>query len=347
MNQGLNPESEVRNTQPPPAGRTGIQTVKKGHWNFTRGALLALMLAGLAAESEAKVVEQIVAKVNDDVITRSEVEQVLEPILKQYKSTYADEELKMKTAEARRNVIDRLIEDKLILQEAKEKEIEVNPSEVEKMIKQTMLKFPTEEKFFEVLKAKGLSIEILKERYRKELTYKTIVGMEVRAKVVVAPKEVEEYYAAHIDDFKSPEMLRLSQIFLKTEEGKDEEVKKKVEDILKRLKEGEDFGKLAKEYSQGPYAEKGGDMGFVQKGRLLDELDNLLPSLDIGQVSGSVKSSLGYHILKLQARKEEQLKEISGVREAIDAMIFQEKMSKRFSEWIAGLKKDAYVWIRE
>ena len=347
MNRGLNQKSGIRNTKGLSAGGTGIQRAKRGHWNFIRGAVLALTLTGLAAVSEAEVVEQIVAKVNDDVITRSEVEEVLEPILKQYESAYAAEELKTKTAEARRNVIDRLIEEKLILQDAKEKEIEVNPSEVEKMIKQTMLKFPTEEKFFEVLKAEGLSIEILKERYRKELTYKTMVDREVRAGVVVAPKEVEEYYAAHIEDFKSPEMLRLSQIFLKTEEGKDEEVKKRLEDILKRLKEGEDFGKLAKEYSQDPYAEKGGDMGFVQKGKLLEELDKILPSLDIGQVSGIVKSSLGYHILKLQARKEEQLKELAGVREAIEAVIFREKMSKRFSEWIAGLKKDAYVWIRE
>jgi len=346
MNHGLNPKSGIRNAKYPPR-RAGIQTAKKGYWNFMRGTVLALMLAGLAAVSEAEVVEQIVAKVNDEVITRSEVEQVLEPILKQYKSAYTAEELKTRTAEARRNVIDRLIEEKLIIQAAEEKEIEVNISEVEKMIKQTMLKFPTEEKFFEVLKAEGLNLEILQERYRKELTYKKIVNMEVRARVVVAPKEVEEYYAAHIEELKSPEMLRLSQIFLKTEEGKDEEVKKRIEDILKRLKQGEDFGKLAKEYSQDPYAEKGGDMGFVQKGKLLEELDKILPSLDIGQISGIIKSSLGYHILKLQARKEEQLKKIADVREVIETVIFQEKMSKRFSEWIAGLKKDAYVWIRE
>ena len=162
MNRGLNQKSGIRNTKGLSAGGTGIQRAKRGHWNFIRGAVLALTLTGLAAVSEAEVVEQIVAKVNDDVITRSEVEEVLEPILKQYESAYAAEELKTKTAEARRNVIDRLIEEKLILQDAKEKEIEVNPSEVEKMIKQTMLKFPTEEKFFEVLKD---PMEVVSEKF--------------------------------------------------------------------------------------------------------------------------------------------------------------------------------------
>jgi len=346
MNRALNPKSGIRNTKHL-RRRAGTETVKKGSSNFIQGAFLVLMLTGLAAVSEAEVVEQIVAKVNDEVITLSEVEQVLEPILKQYKSTYTAEELKTRTAEARRNVIERLIEEKLILREAEEKGIEVKPAEVEKMVNQTMLKFPSEEKFFEVLKAEGLNLEILKERYRKELTYKKIVDMEVRAGVVIAPKEIEEYYAAHIEEFKEPEMLQVSQIFLKTEEGKDEEVKKRIEDILRRLKQGEDFGKLAKEYSQDPYAEKGGDMGFVKKGELLEELDKVVPSLDIGQTSGIIKSSLGYHILKFQARKEEQLKKIADVREVIEAVIFQEKMSKKFSEWIARLKKDAYLWIRE
>lgn len=296
----------------------------------------------------AETVDRIVAVVNDDPITQSELDMMLIPIYEQYKSVYDGRAFVEKITEARTSLLNQLIEDRLIRQEAKRVEIDVSDEEVNMHIEEVKSNFADEERFIAFLDAQHLSMDKLKEQYRDQIAMQKLHHYEVRSKVTVSPQDIETYYYENIDDFTDKEKIKARTIMIKKVpqiEGNDKE-RQLIDKIRKQLTAGGDFSELAQQYSQGAHASDGGALGFIERGEMIAEFDEVLFSLNIGELSPVLETDTAYHLFLVEGRQEKKEQNLSEVKDDIRALIYKMRSKKRYSEWIEELKKKAYISIK-
>ena len=298
--------------------------------------------------SFAGTVDKIIVVVNGETITQAELDAAVESIAGMIKKESKDEGDFTKQLEARRKeILDRMIEEKLILSEAKRKNIKVQDAEVEEKLKEVESKFDSEEKFNEVLNEQDISLKDLKQRYADQIMVSELVDIEVRRKITITPSEVLQYYEAHKGDFKEPEQIRLKNILIKAGgEYKDEEALALAEKILGFIKAGENFDDLVLKYSKGPNADKGGDLGFVKRDQMLKQIEDVVFNLNVGECSGVIKTDVGYHIFKVEEKKPEGLKGLDAVRGEVEKTLYLTKAKQLYDQWVETLKKNAYISFR-
>jgi len=297
--------------------------------------ILSFVLWNLSFASYAGTVGKIVAIVNDEVITQQELDESLS-------SLPAVEPLK---GDARQKALNRLIEDKLILQKAKQNGVTVSPEELEEVIKKVRSRFPSEEAFQKTLLNADLPYKEFEKRHERQLIIRKMVLLEVRAKSTVSPREMEEYYKTHDVQFQSPEAWHLSNILIRKGSPlrDDEAAKRLAKTLLKRIRKGEDFTALAKITSEGPRKEEGGDLGFVERGKLLKEIEGALLPLRVGGVSHVIETPVGYHLFRVEEKRKGMKRNYKEVKGKIRDFLLQEKIKQRYGEWIEQLKKEAYI----
>ncbi len=302
----------------------------------------------LAPSCLARVVDRIVVVVNDQSITQTEIEHVMRPQAEQLSRLYTGEELESKLVLLRKEVIQRMIEDKLILQEAKKQNIEPSEEEIEERLKEAMSKFQDKEAFEKAIRAQGLNIWELKKIYKEQIMVRKIVRLYVRSKMQITPTQISEYYSKHPDDFKIPQSREVSQILIKYQPGEDESLTQRtVAQVEELLTMGADFAVIAKKYSQGANAPDGGNMGLVQKGAMAKEIDEVIFSLNEGQISKPIRTNIGFVILKIGAIHEENIQPQEEVKDKIEDLLFEENTKEIVGNWIEKLKSGAFISIKE
>jgi peptidyl-prolyl cis-trans isomerase C len=176
------------------------------------------------------------------------------------------------------------------------------------------------------------------------------IRQEVLGKISIPDEDMKKYYDSHKDEFKTPEMVRVRHILVRVDESAPEKdqkaAKKKAESILKKIKSGADFAKLAEEVSEDPGSkEKGGDIGFFQRGRMVKSFEDAAFALKPGEVSGLVKTRYGYHILKLEERKAPAIQSFAEVKETIRQKLIQDQSKSKVVAFIEQAMKDAKAEI--
>lgn len=171
---------------------------------------------------------------------------------------------------------------------------------------------------------------------------------EVVGKINVTEEDMKLYYKTHEEEFKTPEMVRARHILIKVNRSASEEEKKKArekaEDILKRIKTGEEFAKLASEFSDDPGSKnKGGDLGFFPKGRMVPDFEKVAFSLKPGEVSDIVETPFGFHIIKVEERKDSVLEPYEKIKDKVKERVFNDFRKARVDEFIEKAMKDAGV----
>ena len=314
-------------------------------------AVLILLYAVLLFPAclKAEIVDGIVAVVNNEVVTQAELNAILLPLYTQYKSTYSDEELLKKIDEAKKNILYKLIEDKLILQEAHKIGMPATDEEVAERLEQIKSQFSSSEEFKSALASQGLTVVDLKEKYREQLIKEKMVNREVRSRVSVTPIEIALFYEKNEDDFNLPAQVKVMTIMIRKSEADPEsntDSLKKIKMIELKMAEGEDFTKLAREYSQDPSAVDGGDMGYINKGQMMKKIDEVIFSLQPGEISETIETPVGYHVFKIVEVKEAGAESFDEARMQIENYLFQEKAKERFDEWMTNLKENAYISVK-
>jgi parvulin-like peptidyl-prolyl isomerase len=303
-----------------------------------------VMLGTLA---EAATVNKVVAVVNDEVITQQDVDQLLSVLYAQYSQEYKGDELLQKMEQIKKDILNQIIEDKLVLSRAKELGIKVTESEVNEKLDYVRKGFLSEEEFYNTLETQGITVGNLKERYKDQIMMKKLVDNEVKTRISVLPSETSDYYEKHRNQFKEGDKYRVKNILVKAKDDVTFELAKvEIDNVYDKLKEGVDFDSLAMQYSQGPNAENGGDMGYIEKGQMLEALDKAIFNLKPGEFSEPVKSEIGYHIFKLEDIKYGRQASLEEVQKDIQTILFQDKFKARVNEWLLGLKKKAYICIK-
>ncbi len=262
-----------------------------------------------------EVLDQIVAIVGKNIILDSELKLQLELYLAQLgKKTVDVNEL----AKLRKELLEQMINDRLLLIQAEQDTlIKTDDKEIDQSLEEQLgrikSQFATEEAFQEELKAEGLTEAELKRSYREKIREQLLRDKFISSKmskVNISSREVKEFYQNFKDSLpQQPESAKLSQILLKIEISQKtlDSLKNFASAIREKALTGEDFSELARRYSQDPSASQGGDLGFLRKGEILPEFEAAAFALNPGEISGLVQTSLGYHIIKLEGKRDDEV----------------------------------------
>jgi len=226
-------------------------------------ALFFLMTVGGASfPVSAEVIDKIIVVVNNEVITQGELDRMLVPLYQRYSSMYQGSELISRLDEARQAILSQIIEEKLILGEAKKLNIEVDEKDVAAKLEESQKRFGSRELFERALAEQRMTPRDLKNKLREQLMIRRLIDQKVGSKIIMTPVDVSEYYRKHMDEFVQPEEVKLWNILIRTKEGADPaKAAELAAQVQKQLKEGGDFASLAKANSEGPGAADGGLMG--------------------------------------------------------------------------------------
>jgi parvulin-like peptidyl-prolyl isomerase len=286
------------------------------------------------------LLDRVVAKVNNDVITWSELRKSIELDNRILLNSLAEEERREKIKELERSYLNKLIDKRLQLQEAFKLGLDVSDEEIDSAINEIKRKFNlTDESLNEYLKADGLTLEEYKIHLKERILLSKVIGYKITDTIFITEKEIKEYYEANKERFPRQERVRLRQILLTGEDSL-----KKAEEILQRIKNGEDFAELASEFSEDVSREAGGDLGYVSRGTILKEIEDVAFSLKVGEVSKPIPSPRGIHIIKVEDRIEEGI--TPEIKEEIKKILFERAYQSKYENWLRELREKAYIEIK-
>ena len=290
-------------------------------------AVVAIVCAVLAAGSgRAEVVNRIIATVDGDPITVHEVEM--------YRAGSGSNELTAPQA------LEALITDKLLEKEVVERKIEVKSEDIDHYVDQVKARNRIDDYRFEAaLSAQGMTLQRYRDRIKAELQKSQLVNKEIRGRVSVPPEEVDHYYELHREDFKTGERVTVRDIFFRVEPtDNDEEVARirgKAAEVRQLAVGGRGFEELAKQFSEGPGADKGGLLGTFARGELEGEMEPVAFSLSPGQLSEVVRTDKGFYILRVDKIEPPGYRSLDEARDQIRETLYQKAVEQRFQDWLS------------
>lgn len=285
----------------------------------------------------AEFTDRIVAIVNKDVITMSELQAELEDERKRLRARYRGEELSRRLAQKEFQALNVLIEHKVQVDEAKAKGFSVTKAEVA----QALQKIPSGQQ------SQFSSESALKQRIIDQLLLDKLWDFEIRRTVMVPDSEITKYYEEHTGQYLVPPTYRLRQILLITRSEQDEADRlSRAESISQAIRANGDFAELALKYSEGPEATEGGVLGVVRQDELLEPIAEALKTMNPGDISRPIKTSLGYHIIALDEVTEPRARPLEEVENDIKTFLYKKRTDETFQRWLADLKKKAFIEIK-
>ncbi len=307
------------------------------------------LLFGTISSSEA-VVDRVVAVVNQEIITLSEVEKWAKPFGEKI-ITEDRLERREQLQEVYRRVLEKLIEEKLIDQEVKKNGIKISSKEIEATLEEVKRRnTATQEELERALAAEGLTLDAYKKQIEKGLQRKKLINWSVKVEMKLGEKELRDFYQKNADRYRPNESYRPSHIlFVVPKDATPDEVKeikKKCQTVLEKIKEGSDFGEMVLLYSQDTSSKDMGDLGYFKKGELVPAFEREALRLKIGEVSGIVRTEFGFHIIKLLDRKGLEPLPFEEVKERIQADYFESEMEKAYKQYLSTLKEKSIIEIK-
>ena len=313
---------------------------------------LFLLLGGILSSfgTAAELVDRIIAYVNDDIITLSELNERTNALVAAQQQNPFQREQEQSLEEMRYTMLNRLIDERLASQEISRLKITVSEEEIDETIARIMKENRlTKETLEAELRKDERTIADLRQQIKEGLEQRKLVSREVQSKTVITDEIVEAYYQSNMHDFQEKERWRIQDIYLPYYPDDTPEERARLrnlaQEILERVRAGVDFGSLAKNYSQGPGAEAGGDMGYFARGELEPVLEAAVENLRAGEVSPDIETTRGIHIIKVTEVDRSPPKALDEVRESIRNLLYKREVEFRYREWLSSLRERSYVKI--
>lgn len=302
--------------------------MKKNIRRFILLAGLSLVAFAPPGRVSAEPLDKIVAVVNSDVITDEEL-----GIFMKVTNMESADIPKGDPQELRRMFLDRLVEDRLMYQEAVRTGLKAEETAIEDRIKDMKLRVGSERAFDLALRSQGLSINDLRQKFREQYLVYQIIQSEVKAKVQVSPKEITDYFEAHRDAFAVPETAIVDSLFVDTPD--------QLAQAQVSLANGRDFLEAAQHFS------KKSNLGSIRRGQFKKELEDFVFGLTPGKPSDPFAVDGGFFIFLLRKINPVSRQSVSEVKDAIKVALEEEKSRKALREFVETLKDKAYISIRE
>jgi peptidyl-prolyl cis-trans isomerase SurA len=297
--------------------------------------------------AEAKTVDRILAQVNDDIITLSEMNREMALARRELESKYSGEQLEQAIQKTEKQVLDGLIQDKLLVQKAMELGFNSNvdsriSSAIQQVMKDNNLKDTDE--LEKALAQQGMSMRDFRDQVRNQIIKNDLIDEFVRSRITLLTPEIEKYYKDHAADYTTPEEVSLSEILIPIE-GDEKEAESRANDLHRRLEQGESFSSLASQYSKGPTASKGGGIGTYVLAKLNPATVQAIAGLKDGAITTPRKVKEGFVLYRVDSRKPEAIKPLSEVRNEIRGRLYERRFVPEYERYIQQLKEDAYIQI--
>ena len=300
--------------------------------------------------AQALMIDRIVARVNDDVITLSELQEEGLPLFERLRANYTGKELEYQVQHAEREFLDQLILRRLQLQYASQIGINAAENEINAALKDVLNRNNmTQEALTALLTREGLTLQDYKDRLREQIILARLMNQTVRSRVSVDASEVEAYYKAHQDDFSQPAQARVRHIFFRIDPEaappQVDAVRERASQVLQEARNGGDFADLARRYSEDATAANGGDLGVIKRGQALPEFEEVIFALREGDVSEVVRTPNGLHIVKIDAFTKGSEQSFPEIKADIERRLLREKIEQRFQDWTNELRDRAFIEI--
>jgi len=294
-------------------------------------------LLGALPVLAASLHDRIVAVVNAEVITLSELEEEISDMKAQTRRRYSGPELTQRLRQIDYMGLNRMIERKLQVQIAKRRGIKVTDEEVKDAIVRLRRLGETPDE------NDPKEMALIKD----QLTALRLINQQVRSSLLVSDEEVLRFYQQHRDRFMLPPEVRISQILIALGSGSELlAVREKAQEVYALLKKGERFEELAAKHSDGPEGRRGGSLGYIRPGDMLPQIQKAIEQAPPGSVTEPIASPIGMHIIRVDDRKAPQFRPFEEVKEDVRSLVFQLKSEEAYIEWIKEQKDKNYIEIR-
>lgn len=312
---------------------------------------LILVVPLLNSLGKGEIVDRVVAIVNDEVITLSELEEYRKSFFRL--RTKQDDWLSTEFSllDVRHQALNVLIDERLIDQEVNRQKITVKQKELtdtldllrrEKGWSQSQLEM--------ALKAQGLTYEAYRAEVEKGLKRTKLINRVVKSKIEIKEKDLRTYYETHSKDYIADESIRITHVLLplppNPTKDQEEVALSKAKDFLERVEEGEDFAALARQYSQNTPGVQGGDIGYFKRGEMIPAIEKKAFTLDVGEVGGPIRTPGGVVLITVTDKKGGAPIPLAKIKERVEKDYYTSELKRRYREWVNKLKGKSFIEVK-
>jgi peptidyl-prolyl cis-trans isomerase SurA len=317
-----------------------------------RGLAAAFACAALCFGADVAVVDQIVARVNGDIISQDELERLTRELGQELKAQQqAGSQFEQDFQKRQKDILRDRIDELLLIQKGKELNINVDSDLSKQMANlQRQANITDPDKFHEYVRQQaGMSYEDFLAETRNQLLTRQVIGQEVARHISITDKDIQDYYDKHKSDFVREEKVFLSEILISVQ-GKDANgiaaAEKKAKQVAADAAKGQRFTDLARDNSDAATAKQGGELGGYKKGDLTKQIEDAVWNLPKGAVTQPIRIPTGFEILKVDDHTKTGLAPLSDVRSEIENILYGPKMQPKVREYLTQLRKTAFLQIK-
>jgi peptidyl-prolyl cis-trans isomerase SurA len=320
-------------------------------------SLVCALLIAVPSLAADRIIEEIVARVNNQIITRSEYLRSQEELRKEAQQQDPVNAEKV-VADRDKDVLRDLIDQQLLLEKGKELGITADTELIKKLDQMRKdMNLDSMEDLEKAAQAQGVSFEDFKQNMRNQIITQQVIGREVGSRISsnISKDEEQQFYESHKSELDQPEQIRLSEILVSTDKKPndtrdDSQVLQAAQDkansLLAEIKKGAKFDDVAKKSSEGPSAAQGGDLGYFKRGTLAKELEDKTFTMKPGDVSDVVRTKQGFIILKVTEHREAGVPPFNQIEPRIGEAVYMQKLQPALRDYLTKLREDAFIDIK-
>ncbi|MDV2494857.1 MAG: peptidylprolyl isomerase [bacterium] len=293
-------------------------------------------------------IDRVMGRVNTDIITLSEVQELAQSIILRIRNELPPERHEKEIRKAQSIVLDRIIEQRLQVQQAERLGVAVSERELDEAVADVIAKNNiSPEQLDALLGREGLTMDQYRQKLKDQIVRRRIFNFEVTSRVQLSDADVRDYYREHAQEFIPPPAVAVSQVFLALPSNGDEAARRAVHEkaarVLKALEEGEPLPELARAYSEDPTGALGGKIGRFAKGDMVPGLDKVAFEMREGEIRGPIVTDRGLHVLKVDRRWGDKPIPLEEIASRIRSVLLSQRRQERYEEWMETLRKDAFI----
>lgn len=320
---------------------------------LSHGVLVGVLLLSGSSLAETTTFEEIICRVNNDIITKSEYEEAVNLLKLRTRSQQklSGEELAQAVRKGEKDLLKNMIEERLLVQKAVELGMTADTDVIkylDRLRKENNL--PSIEILEQEMRGQGINPVEFRKRIKEQSLKEQVLGREVYYRIQVSTAEIKTFYEANREKFDRPEQVRLQEILVATN-GEDpsevEQRRKKAEEVLQKARGGEVFGDLVAEYSEGPAAKMRGDLGFFRRGMLLKEVEDIVFSLRRGQITDILEGQGGFRIFKVIEKNTAGIQPLDLVKDQIRNKLVEDKAIPAVRKYMETLRRQSYIRLKD
>jgi len=309
----------------------------------------AVLVPGML--SADTVVEEIIARVNNQIVTRTDYEREQQQLKDEAQQQDPANAAKV-VAQGQKDVLRGLIDRELLLEKGKDLDISADTELIKRLDEmRKQMKLDTMEDLEKAATAQGVSFEDFKQNMRTEIITQQVIQREVGSRINISKDDEHAFYEQHKSELARPEEVKLSEILVSTEQAGDDPAKiaaaqAKADDLLKQIKAGANFEEIAKKESQGPSAAQGGDLGFFERGKLAKQLEDLTFGMKKDDVSDVIRTKQGFVILKVTEHQNAGIPSFAEIEPRLQEAVYMQRLQPALREYLKKLREQAFIDIK-